>query len=626
MQNHKSSQKALILGAIGVVFGDIGTSPLYAFKECLKSFTEKTITDMNVLGLCSLIFWSVFLVVSLKYVVFVMKADNHGEGGILSLMNLSSLVAPDKVKYILVVLGLFGAATFYGDSVITPAISVLSAVEGIELISPSMKSYVLIISCAVLLALFKIQRSGTSSVGKLFGPIMIMWFSSLAFIGVYHILQKPEVLKAFNPYYAFHFLSSNMSIAGLVFGAVFLCLTGGEALYADMGHFGRAPISKSWFWFVFPSLILNYMGQGALILINPHVIDNPFYSLYPHWALIPMVILSTFATVIASQAVISGAFSMTKQAMQLGYLPRIKILHTSDNEIGQIYIPFINWFLFIAVVILLFVFKTSDNLASAYGIAVVTTMFITTSLMAFVIKYQWKWSMSKMMAFLAVFLSLDLIFFATNCLKIMDGGWIPLTFAGLLFFLMMTWKEGRKLVHDSLKEHSFDLDFILPNILEEPYIHKTVGSAVFLTTIAGKTPVSFMHNMKHNHVLHENVFFLTMQTQEIPYVKDEEKIAVKEIAKGCYQVMAYLGFKEQPDVPKLMHLVEKTALVNGWKYEEMDVSFFLSRETIIIKPNSGMSESREKVFAWMSTNATNAGAYFRIPPNRVIELGAQLCI
>jgi KUP system potassium uptake protein len=626
--NHVTPMKTLMLGAIGVVFGDIGTSPLYAFKECLKPFaTNGLIDSQTIIGICSLIFWAIFIVVSLKYVVFVMKADNKGEGGILSLMSLANLVAPLRVKQSLLIIGLIGAATFYGDSVITPAISVLSAVEGMELIQPSFSKFVIPVSFLIILGLFYIQKSGTTSIGKLFGPIMIIWFITLTALGIYNIIQNPIILKAINPVYGISFVLNNPKLAIIIFGSVFLALTGGEALYADMGHFGIKPINLAWFYLVFPSLAINYFGQGALILNNNKLIDNPFYNMAPSWLLIPLVILATAATVIASQAVISGAFSMTKQAIQLGYIPRVHIKHTSDDEIGQIYIPFINWSLFLAVTLLLFTFKTSDNLSAAYGIAVVTTMLVTTILMGFVIRYKWNWNIFQTSIFLIGFLFIDSIFLVSNALKIEDGGWLPLAFAAFIFFIMTTWKAGRKLVFNSLLTNNLDLQETISSLKNDTNIHTTYGSAVFLNSVVNKTPVSFMHNLKHNHILHENILFLTMNTEDVPYISEkEDKYEIVELAKGAYQIIAHLGFKEIPNVPNILKSIEGNPILNGWTYNEMDTSFFLSRETIVSMPGSGMNIWREKFFSWLSKNSTKAAEYFNIPSNRVVELGAQVCI
>lgn len=623
--NHNSNMKLLMLGAIGVVFGDIGTSPLYTLKECFKPSSGIVLSPDNIYGILSLIFWAVTLIVSVKYVTFVMRADNKGEGGILSLISLADKVAPEKSKKFLILLGLFGAAMFYGDGVITPAISVLSAVEGMEIINPHLHSLVLPAAILILVGLFTFQKKGTAEIGKYFGPIMVAWFVCLGLMGLYQISSNWHVIVALNPLYAINFVMHNPLVSFLVLGAVILAVTGGEALYADMGHFGRKPIKYAWFTLVLPCLILNYLGQGALILSHPEAVKNPFYSMAPSWMLLPLLILATFATVIASQAVISGAFSMTKQAIALGYVPRLTIVHTSSKEIGQIYIPFINNVLFVSVVLLVLSFKNSDSLASAYGIAVTTTMLIDTILMFVVMKYLWKWSNYKSFAFLLAFVCVDVAFLSANSLKIIDGGWFPLALGGLIYFLMLTWKTGRGLVTESLACNSIDLNVLIPSLVES-FKYRTSGTAIYLNSIVGKTPVSFMHNLKHNKVLHEKVIFFTMQTQEVSYVELKDKIKVECLGKGVWQVVVQLGFTELPNVPKLLELISNEKLLEDWTYEEMDASFFLSRESILSTPGRGMAQWREKLFGWLSKNATKAATYFCIPPNRVVELGTQVCI
>lgn len=625
--NHSpsSNMKLLMLGAVGVVFGDIGTSPLYTLKECFKPSTGIGLTPDNVYGIISLIFWAITLIVSIKYVTFVMKADNKGEGGILSLISLADKVAPDKSKKYLILIGLFGAAMFYGDGVITPAISVLSAVEGLEIINPNLHFLILPVAILILVALFTFQKRGTAEIGKYFGPIMVAWFITLGVLGLYQLSNNFEIIYSLNPVYAINFIYNNPLAGFLVLGAVILAVTGGEALYADMGHFGRIPIKYAWFGLVLPCLMLNYLGQGALILSNPAAIKNPFYSMAPSFLLIPLLILATFSTVIASQAVISGAFSMTKQAIALGYIPRLTIIHTSKNEIGQIYIPFINNVLFVSVVLLVLAFKNSESLASAYGIAVTTTMLIDTVLMFVVMKYLWKWANYKSYAFLIVFLAVDLAFLGANSLKIIDGGWFPLALGSLIFFLMVTWKKGKDLVAEGLASNSIDLDTFMPPLIAD-FKYRTPGTAVFLGRVNNKTPVAFMHNLKHNKVLHEKVIFFTMQTTEVSYVELAEKIKVIPLGQGVWQVIVQLGFTELPNVPQLLELISNEKVLENWTYDEMDTSFFLSRESILSTPGHGMAQWREKLFGWLSQNSTKAAAYFSIPPNRVIELGAQVCI
>lgn len=621
--NQKSAMSALMLGAIGVVFGDIGTSPLYSLKQCFTSGASIAINDVNMMGLLSLIFWALTLVVSVKYVVFVMKADNEGEGGIMSLMSLANRVAPRNSKSTLIILGLFGAALFYGDGVITPAISVLSAVEGLELVKPSLSTWILPIAASILFLLFFAQKSGTAKIGRFFGPIMIVWFSVLTLMGIYHIIDNVKILLSLNPYYALHFVATSPKIAFIVFGSIFLVLTGAEALYADMGHFGKKPINQSWFFFVFPSLVINYFGQGAMILKNPKLIDDPFYSMVPHHLVLPLVILSTLATIIASQAVISGAFSMTRQAVQLGFLPRVNIVHTSEKEMGQIYVPFINWSLFICVAALLFIFKSSDNLANAYGMAVVTTMVITNLLLAFVAKYGWKWSNLKVAALICLFLVFDAVFFASNMLKFAAGGWLPVSMGIIIFSLMKVWKSGTDKIHEHNHKHNIDLS-IIPHIINDG-VARVDGTAIFLSAVSGITPPAFMHNLTHNKVIHENVFFMTFKTANVPYLHKESRLEVEEIAPNFHKVITYIGFKESPDMNKTLKNLSQSEKVKGWVYDEMSTSFFISRETIVSK-NKTFSSLKMRMFAWMSRNSVKAGEYFSIPQTRLIELGSQITL
>lgn len=619
--NQKSSMTTLILGAIGVVFGDIGTSPLYSLKQCFTSGANITLNQMNMMGLLSLIVWALMLVVSIKYVVFVMKADNEGEGGIMSLMSLANRVAPKKMKHTLLILGLFGAALFYGDGVITPAISVLSAVEGLELVKPSLSSWILPIASIILFFLFLAQKSGSARIGRFFGPIMVVWFSVLALMGLYHITDNLSILKSFNPYYALYFVYSSPKTAFIVFGSIFLVLTGAEALYADMGHFGKTPINRSWFFFVFPSLILNYFGQGAMILKNPTLVSDPFYSMVPNNMVLPLVILSTLATIIASQAVISGAFSMTRQAVQLGFLPRVNIIHTSEKEIGQIYVPFINWSLFVCVIALLFIFKSSDNLANAYGMAVVTTMVITNLLLAFVAKYGWKWSSLQVGALICLFLVFDAVFFASNMLKFLAGGWLPVSMGLVIFSLMRIWRLGVEQVHFHNREQNVDLS-IIPHLLKDDVAHVD-GTAVFLSSVSGVTPMAFMHNLKHNKVIHEQVLFLTFKTANVPYLHKENRLEVEEIAPNFHKVITYIGFKETPDMEKTLNNLSHSGKIPIWTYDEMSTSFFISRE-IIVSRGKKLSGLQMRLFAWMSRNSVKAGEYFSIPQTRLIELGSQV--
>lgn len=621
---NKTAMFGLMVAAIGVVFGDIGTSPLYAFKECLKPFAGNgQISAENIYGVCSLIFWCISIIVTLKYVGFVMRADNKGEGGILALVSLADRVTPPKLTKYIWIMGLIGAATFYGDSVITPAISVLSAVEGIGKVESHLSHYIMPIAISIIFILFLFQRFGTQTVGKLFGPIMVIWFLALAGLGIYHIIDEPMIFMSLNPYYAIKFGMLRPELALIISGAVFLTLTGAEALYADMGHFGKKPINMGWFYLVFPCLILNYLGQGAMVLKNPALYDNPFYNMAPQGFLIPLVILATLATVIASQAVITGAYSMTKEAIQMGYCPRLHIVHTSENEQGQIYIPFVNWSLFVLVIILMLSFKNSDALSAAYGIAVVTTMVVTTILMSMVLMYKWNWSKFKIITFLTVFLSVDAFFVAANFLKIEEGGWVPLVFAGFIFLTMTTWKTGRKLVFESVRASNLDLKEFVNGLLESN-IHKTYGTAIYMNSVVDKTSIAFMHNLKHNHIIHDKNIFITFKTIDYPFAKDEKRFEVTKVAEGFYQVIIAIGFKEVPDLPKMLAKLSTHKDLDGWSYNEMETSFFLSRETVISTPGRGMHPAREHYFAWMSKNAAKAAEYFKIPSGRVVELGAQV--
>lgn len=623
MKHQSQPMHLLMMGALGVVFGDIGTSPLYTLRECLKGLD---VTPDNVMGILSLIVWAITLVVTVKYVFFVMNADNNGEGGILALMALVSKVGPERMRSTWLMLGLFGAAMFYGDSMITPAISVLSAVEGAELVNPDMAHWTVPDALVILLGLFLVQKKGTASIGAYFGPAMLLWFGTLAVLGVAHIIQNPAILKAVSPWYAIHFVMQAPTTAFVVMASVFLALTGGEALYADMGHFGKSPIKKAWLWVVFPSLVLCYFGQGALVLQDAQALKNPFFSLAPHWALIPLVVLSGAATVIASQAVISGAYSMTKAGIQLGYLPRLSIVHTSSKEIGQIYVPAINNMLLVAVMFLTVFFGSSDNLAAAYGIAVASTMLLTTMFMLLVTRYQWNWSLTKSLSMTGVLMSIDVLFVAANLGKIKEGGWFPLVMGACIFTLMMTWKRGRVLVNNSLSEHNLLLKAFVPQMCSAGHKpHKVHGTAVYLNSVAGVTPTALLHNLKHNKVLHDFNIFLTLETQDVPFVRNSNKIVVEELGHNCYQVTAKLGFKESPNVPQLLKLVQ--GHISAWNYEELETSFFLTRETLVATATAGsMAKWRKKVFIFLARNATKAAEYFRIPANRVIELGGQVTL
>jgi KUP system potassium uptake protein len=623
--NHHAPKQplpALAVAAIGVVFGDIGTSPLYSLKEAFSPSHGIPLTVDSILGVISLLFWAIVVVVSIKYVLFVMRAANNGEGGVLALMALSlrSFNSRSKAAALLTMLGIFGACMFYGDAVITPAISVMSAVEGLEIAAPRLSHLVLPLTMVILLALFWIQRHGTAAVGRLFGPIMVLWFVTLAVLGVSHIVQSPEVIAALNPYYAFSFMSAHLLQAYVVLGSVVLVLTGAEALYADMGHFGAKPIRCAWYALVMPSLVLNYFGQGALLMHDPKAIENPFYLLAPEWALLPLVVLSTVATVIASQAVISGAYSLTSQAIQLGYVPRMKILHTSELAIGQIYVPVVNWMLLFIILCIVIGFKSSDNLAAAYGIAVTATMVITTVLASVVMVKVWNWNKIIVALIISALMIVDLGFFGANLLKVADGGWLPLGIGALLFFLLMTWFKGRMIVKERTAADGIPLMPFVQGLLAHPP-HRVSGTAIYLTGSSTLVPVSLLHNLKHNKVLHERTIFLTFITRDIPYVEETDRLTVKDVTGGLFLVKAAYGFNETPDVKAVLEAVGHT---HDMTFELMDTSFFLARETVVPTQLPGMSVWRERVFAWMHQNAAKPTDFFSIPANRVVELGTKI--
>jgi KUP system potassium uptake protein len=619
---HKGNLAALTLAATGVVFGDIGTSPLYALKECFSPEHGIPFSQENVFGVLSMVFWAFLVVVSLKYVLFVMRANNNGEGGILALMALALRTVPQNSKrsLIIIMLGVFGACMFYGDAVITPAISVLSAVEGLEIVSPSLSRYVIPITLVILIVLFLIQRTGTHIVGSLFGPIMLIWFFVLGLMGIHHIIDNPQVLTAIRPLYAVMFLYEHSVQAFIVLGAVFLVLTGAEALYADMGHFGPKPIRLAWFFVAMPALLLNYFGQGAMLLTNPSAIENPFFLMVPDTFTLPLVILATLATVIASQAVISGAYSMTSQAILLGFVPKMKISYTSDKEIGQIYMPTINWFLLAVVVAVVLAFKNSGNLAAAYGIAVTTTMIITTILAAIVMSFVWKWNPIVIFLVIASFLVVDLAFLTANLLKISEGGWFPLLLGAFCFLLLMTWFQGRRLLREKAIQSGIPLESFVQSLQAHPP-HRVEGTAVFLTAHVDYVPVAMLHNLKHNRILHERVIFLKISVWDVPYVEDDERLTFKDMGSGMYLVRAIYGFKETPDVIKIMQLIGKEF---GVECDLMDTSFFLARDTVIPSAIPGMALWREKLFAWMFQNSAKPADFFQIPTNRVVELGAKI--
>ena len=611
----------LMLGAIGVVFGDIGTSPLYTMREVFSPRHGVALVPANVLGLLSVVFWSLIIIVTLKYVTLIMRADNRGEGGILALTALVSgrLTRESRLRWWLVGLGIFGAAMFFGDAMITPAVSVLGAVEGLEVVTPALKPFIVPVALVILIALFAIQKRGTGSVGALFGPICALWFIALAALGVIQLAADPTVLKAIWPGWALEFVATNPKLAFLSLGAVVLAVTGTEALYADMGHFGAAPIRRAWLLFVLPALVLNYFGQGALLLADPTAIVNPFYLLAPSWALIPLVILATAAAVIASQAVISGAFSIARAAVQMGYCPRIAIRHTSEKTIGQIYVPFINWTLLIAVALLVVGFQGSSALAGAYGIAVTMSMLIDSILIYFVMRRMWHWASYLALAIAVPLVLIDAAFLASNSLKIPDGGWFPLLIGGVVFTLLTTWKRGRKVLFERLSEDALPLKEFIQSIELAPPV-RVEGTAVFLTSTPDRVPHALLHNLKHNKVLHERVVFLTVVTREIPFVAPDERIEVEELGCDFYRMLGHYGFKEDPDVPELM---EEAGRV-GFPFEMMETSFFVSRETLIASVRPGMARWRERLFSSMSKNAVKASDFFHVPANRVVELGTQV--
>jgi KUP system potassium uptake protein len=611
----------LALAALGIVYGDIGTSPLYALKEVFAGAHPVPITPANISGILSLVFWSLMIVVSIKYVAFIMRADNRGEGGIMALMALALRQVEGRSKAAIVFAGIVGAALFYGDGVITPAISVLSAVEGLEVATPALKAYVLPITIGVLIALFAFQRKGTAGIGALFGPVMVLWFGALALLGILNILNEPSVVKSLNPAYAFTFLATNPWLGFLSLGGVVLVLTGAEALYADMGHFGRKPVQVAWFGFVLPALVLNYFGQGALLLHNPAAIQNPFYLLAPAWALYPMVTLATVATVIASQAVISGAFSITRQAIQLGYSPRMEVLQTSDREIGQIYLPGINWALLLAVVLLVLGFRSSTNLGAAYGIAVTGTMVITTVLAFIVVRHQWGWGWVKSGLLITVFLIIDLAFFAANAIKIEDGGWFPLVFGFGVFILMRTWKRGRELLRSRMAGEAIALEPFIKG-LGAGAITRVPSTAVFLSSNADAVPHALLHNLKHNMVLHERIAVVTVIVEDVPYVPEIDRVEVEKLTSGFIRIYVRLGFKDDPDIPQALELCAQY----GVTFDVMSTSFFLGRETLIPRIGSEMAMWREKLFITMFRNAGSAAGFFNLPPNRVVEMGTQVVL
>ncbi|HEU4708219.1 MAG TPA: potassium transporter Kup [Methylophilaceae bacterium] len=620
----KTRLPTLTLAALGVVFGDIGTSPLYTMKEVFAGEHHPVpLSHDNVLGILSLIVWALIMVVSVKYVAFIMRADNRGEGGIMALLALAGRTVADNANKhrAIMMIGILGACMFFADGMITPAISVLSAIEGLEVAAPGLHSYIIPATLLVIFVLFWMQSKGTATVGAFFGPVMLIWFSTLAVLGIINILHEPRVLWGLNPYYGFRFFASNPWIAFVALGAVVLAVTGAEALYADMGHFGRKPIRLAWFGLVLPALVLNYFGQGALILHDVVSIRNPFYIMAPDWLLFPLIILATLAAVIASQAVISGTFSVSRQALQLGFLPRMRIEHTSERQLGQIYMPRVNWGLMLAVMAIVVGFGSSGDLAAAYGIAVTGDMVIATVLAGVVFRGLWKWSWLRTGLLVALFLTIDLAFFSANILKVLDGGWFPLLVAIVIFTVMTTWKRGRILLFNRLKNEAMALEPFISSIAAHPPT-RVQGNAIFLTPNPQGVPHSLLHNLKHNKVLHDRVVLLTVKVEDFPHTEPEDRVAVEALEAGFYRVLIRYGFKDEPDIPaELEHCKE-----HGLELDTMDTSFFIGKESVIPTRGSEMAYWREKLFVGMFRNADSVTNHFNLPPNRVIELGAQVAL
>jgi len=611
---------ALTLAALGIVYGDIGTSPLYALKEIFHGGHVAATPD-NILGVLSLVFWTITVIISLKYVLLILRADNHGEGGLIAMLALATTAVRDKpaLRRTLMTVGLFGTAVFYGDGVITPAISVLSAVEGLEVAAPKLHDWVIPVTLLVLTALFAAQRFGTGGIGKLFGPITLVWFATLVALGLPHIVAQPGVLVALNPAYAFGFFIQQPLVAFVSLGAVVLVVTGGEALYADLGHFGKLPIRIAWYALVMPALVINYFGQGAMLLGNPAAISNPFYLMAPEAVRLPLVFLATAATVIASQALISAAFSVTKQAIQLGILPRMHIQHTSERDTGQIYVPFVNWGLYVFIVLAVVMFKSSSNLASAYGIAVTLDMTITTVMTFFVIRYGWKYPLWLCIMSTGFFFVIDVTFFASNLLKLIAGGWFPIVIGIGMFLLMLTWTQGRRLLARKLRDDAFPLDDFLKSVFLNPPV-RVDGTAVFLSSEAGATPNALMHNLKHNKVLHEHNLFVTVKLHEVPWITASERVELKSLGNDCWAAVLHFGFKDEPDVPRALKQLEG----RGVSLDDMSTSYFLSRDIVIPTLGEGMPMWREKLFASMHRNAAAAADFLNLPTNRIVELGAKV--
>ena len=610
----------LTLAALGVVYGDIGTSPLYALKEVF-AHGRVPLTPENLLGVLSLVFWTLMVIVSLKYVTLILRADNHGEGGLIAMLALASQAVEHRpvLRRRLLVVGIFGTAIFFGDGVITPAVSVLSAVEGLGVAAPGLQRFVVPVALAVLTALFAVQRFGTTGVGRWFGPVTALWFVVLAGLGAVHVFDDLGVLQALWPQHALGFLLRHPGVAFVALGAVVLCVTGAEALYADLGHFGRRPIRLAWFTLVGPALVLNYFGQGAMLLADPSKVGNPFFEMAPEWALFPLIALATAATVIASQALITAAFSVTKQAMQLGLLPRLRIVHTSARSAGQIYVPFVNWTLYVCIVAAVLAFKSSSQLASAYGIAVTIDMLITTVMTFFVIRWAWKLPLALCLAATGLFFAVDFVFFAANAVKVLEGGWFPLAIGASMFLLMLTWKQGRELMAARQREDAVDLAGFLEAIFVAPPT-RVPGTAVFLSAEQGITPAALMHNLKHNKVLHEQNLFVTVCHHPVPWIGFDRRAEIQPLGHDCWQVLLNFGFKNDPDVPEALALLRG----RGVRLEEMETSYFLSRDTVVPRLGAGMSLWREKLFASMHRNASAAADFLNLPANRIVELGSKV--
>ena len=620
----KAAMPAITLAALGVVFGDIGTSPLYALRQCFLT-AHIAITEATVLGILSLIFWCMMLTISFKYVTVIMRADNNGEGGIMSLLalNLRTTRIAENKKIYLIALGFVGASLFFGDGIITPAISVLSAIEGLSIATPMFNDWLMPLAIGILAGLFWVQRHGTGTMGKLFGPLTLVWFLSIGLLGLWSVMQTPFVLAMISPHWALNFVFHQPFVAFLTMGAVILTMTGGEALYADMGHFGRMPIRLAWFIIVLPALLLNYAGQGALLLRNPSAIENPFYLLVPEWALYPMIGLATAAAVIASQAVITGVFSIVNQAIQLRYLPRLAVNHTSDVEQGQIYLPCINWVLFFSVLILIVLFKTSANLASAYGVAVTMTMLCGTILISVLAYGFWRWPVWKVALFAIPFLLIDLVFVASTSLKIAAGGWVPILIGAVVFTIMMTWKDGRAIVFKRLEKDALPMDLFIKSVSLSDETIFVLGDAIFLTGTPNIVPHAMLHNIKHNKVLHERNIMITVITRDVPYVPLIERVRVEQMAPRFYRIFVYYGFKDQPNIPKAL---EQAYEQLNFELDMMQTSFFISRDRLIHTVGDGMAPWREKLFISMQRNTSPVSDFYQIPPNRVVEMGSQIQI